>query len=59
MIIHSLFVYCCCIYQAEVGFGNILGIMRWIMFISGFILILFIIFNICPCHECYNKENDS
>lgn len=57
MIIHSLFIYCCCIYQAKIGFGNQLNIMRWIMFISGFILILFIIFKFCNCHECYNKNN--
>ncbi len=57
MIIHSLLIYCCCIYQAEVGFSNILGTMRWIMFISGIILILFIIFKFCHCHECYNKNN--
>ena len=59
MIIHSLLIYCCCIYQAKVGFSNILGTMRWIMFISGIILILFIIFKICPCYEFNNKENDS
>lgn len=59
MIIHSLFVYCCCIYQAKIGFENQLSAMRWIMFISGFILILFIIFKICPCHEFDNKKNDS
>ena len=59
MIIHSLLIYCCCIYQAKVGFSNILGTMRWIMFISGIILILFIIFKICSCHEFNNKENDS
>lgn len=59
MIIHSLLIYCCCIYQAKIGFGNQLGAMRWIMFISGFILILFIIFKIGPCYESNNKENDS
>lgn len=59
MIIHSLLVYCCCIYQAEIGFGNQLSIMRWIMFISGFILIFLIIFKLCPCHESDNKEINS
>ena len=57
MIVHNLLVYCCCLYQAQIGFGSQLCAMRWIMFMSGFILILFIIFKFYHCHECYNKNN--
>lgn len=56
MIIHSLLIYCCCLYQAQFGFGNNLSAMRWIMFISGFILIISIILKLCNCNECSNKE---
>lgn len=56
MIIHSLLIYCCCIYQAKYNFGNQLETMRWIMFISGVILIVSIIFKLCNCNECGNKE---
>lgn len=58
MIIHSLLIYCCCLYQAEYDFGKYLATMRWIMFLSGVILILLIIFKICPCYECGCKKND-
>lgn len=40
MLLHTVAVYLCCVYQAQIGFGFILPIMRWIMFISGIILIL-------------------
>lgn len=40
MLSHTVAVYLCCVYQAQIGFGSILPIMRWIMFISGLILIL-------------------
>ena len=56
MIVHNLLVYCCCLYQAQIGFDSQLCAMRWIMFISGFILILFIIFKFCYCHDCCNKD---
>lgn len=56
MIVHSLLVYCCCLYQAQIGFGSQLSTMRWTMFISGFILIISIILKLCYCNECYNKE---
>lgn len=56
MIIHSLLIYCCCIYQAEIGFSNQLAPMRWIMFISGIVLIISVIFKLCYCNECCNKE---
>lgn len=58
MIIHSLLIYCCCLYQAEYDFGEYLATMRWTMFLSGVILILLIIFKICPCYECGCKKND-
>lgn len=56
MIIHSLSIYCCCIYQAEIGFSNQLVTMRWIMFISGIILIISVIFKLFYCNECCNKD---
>lgn len=59
MIIHSLLIYCCCIYQAVYGFGNQLTAMRLIMFISGIILISFIITKICINHECCNKTSNT
>lgn len=40
MIIHSLCVSFCCAYQAGVGFGSALYVMRWIMFSSGLTLLL-------------------
>lgn len=32
MIWHTFAVYCCCIYQAYIGFNILLYPMRWIMF---------------------------
>lgn len=46
MIIHILCVYTCCVYQAYVGFGDILYCMRWIMFILGLLLLTNIIYKI-------------
>lgn len=40
MIVHIMGVYGCCIYQAYYGFGEILGEMRVIMFLSGLLLLL-------------------
>lgn len=40
MIIHSLAVAFCCAYQSGIGFGGALYPMRWMMFITGLILIL-------------------
>ena len=40
MLLHTVLVYLCCVYQAQIGFRFILPIMRWIMFITGLILIL-------------------
>ena len=56
MIVHSLLVYCCCLYQTQIGFGSQLGTMRWTMFISGFILIISITLKLCHCNEYCNKE---
>ena len=56
MIIHSLLIYCCCIYQAEIGFSNQLIHMRWIMFISGIVLIISVIFKLFYYNECCNKD---
>lgn len=39
MLVHIVAVYMCCVYQAYIGFGDILYPMRWIMFISGVYLI--------------------
>lgn len=44
MLIHSFLVYCCCVYQAQFGFGILLYPMRWLMFISGVLLIIQLIF---------------
>lgn len=57
MIIHSLLIYCCCLYQAEFGFGEYLSTFRWTMFITGAILTICVIFKLCSCYECSNKEN--
>ena len=57
MIYHICAVYCCCLYQAQYGFGDYLSIFRWSMFISGAILIICIIFKLCPCYESSCKEN--
>lgn len=59
MVLHTVAVYCCCIYQAQYGFGNTLPYFRWIMFITGLILALVIIFKLCPCYESNNKENNT
>lgn len=40
MIYHSGLVYMCCVYQAYYGFGCTLPYFRWIMFITGLLLIL-------------------
>lgn len=40
MLVHSFLVYMCCVYQAQFGFGNILYPMKWLMFISGVLLIV-------------------
>lgn len=42
MLIHSGLVYSCCIYQAHYGFGEQLVYMRWIIFLSGLYLILWL-----------------
>lgn len=51
MLFHIMAVYCCCIYQAYIGFGDTLAIMRWITFIIGFILLLLVLFKKCQCYE--------
>lgn len=35
MIIHILMVYICIMYHAEIGFGERLGLFRWLMFLTG------------------------
>lgn len=47
MIWHIVAVYCCCIFQAKIGFGVALPYARWIMFISGVYLIIKLIKNNC------------
>lgn len=42
MLLHTVLVYGCCVYQAYYGFGEYLYIMRWIMFLFGFLLIIFV-----------------
>lgn len=58
MVTHTVAVYCCCIFQAEYGFGITLSYFRWIMFISGLMLAIIIILKLCKCYECSSKEND-
>lgn len=50
MLIHSSLIYFCCIYQAYIGFGLILYPMRWLMFVSGIILMIRLI--IQQRHKC-------
>lgn len=59
MLIHIVAVYCCCIYQAQFGFGDTLAAMRWIMFITGFILMLIITFKALMNYELCYKKNGS
>ena len=47
MIWHIVAVYCCCIFQAKIGFDAALLYARWIMFISGVYLIIKLIKNTC------------
>ena len=42
MLVHSGLVYSCCIYQAHYGFEEQLVYMRWLMFLSGLYLILWL-----------------
>lgn len=51
MLYHIIAVYCCCIYQAYICFGTTLAIMRWIMFIIGFVLFLLVLFKKSKCYE--------
>lgn len=43
MLIHTVAVYICCVFQAQIGFGEYLPIARWIMFTSGILLFLVLI----------------
>lgn len=43
MLWHSTAIYVCCVYQAYYGFGPWLWFFRWFMFISGLVLILWLI----------------
>lgn len=45
MILHSLCVSFCCAYHAGIGFGRALYPMRWIMFLSGLVLIIVLSYN--------------
>lgn len=58
MILHTLMVYICCVYQAHYGFGSMLPYFRWIMFLTGVILIVLIIRKLCKGNGCCNKENN-
>ena len=47
MIWHTVAVYCCCVFEAKVGFSDILPYARWTMFLSGVYLIYKLIKNNC------------
>lgn len=47
MLLHSSAVYICCIYQAEIGFANVLSEFRWVMFSWGVLLILWLCIKRC------------
>lgn len=40
MMFHTFAIFICCMIQAYVGFGDYLYIMRWMMFITGMLLII-------------------
>ena len=46
MLIHTLAVYLCCLYQAYYDFGDILPLIRYIMLFTGLTLMLCIIIRI-------------
>lgn len=56
MILHSLSVAFCCAYHAGVGFGNALYPMRWIMFITGLILIAILSYNQLTQYLVWRKK---
>ena len=47
MIWHIVAVYCCCVFEAKVGFSVVLPYARCIMFLSGVYLIAKLIKNNC------------
>lgn len=54
MIYHSFIVYACCVFQAQYGFGIFLYPMRWLMFITGLYLIIWLI--ILQCRKWYIRK---
>lgn len=56
MLIHTVTVYLCCIYQAYFGFSaEVLPIARWIMFLFGVFCITGL--SIKKCHERIKRRN--
>lgn len=51
MLLHTSAVYFCCLYQAYWGFGEYLGLFRWIMFLSGLYLIVSLIVKRYKCYD--------
>lgn len=49
MIYHIFLVYMCCVYQAYIGFGDLLYPARWIMFISGLFLFIRLLYELKKC----------
>lgn len=47
MLVHSGAVYLCCVVQSELGFGNMLDLFRWLMFLWGLMLIVMLSIKRC------------
>lgn len=57
MLIHTVMVYLCCIYQAYFGFDSeVLPIARWIMFLFGVLCITGL--SVKKCHEHTKRRNN-
>lgn len=57
MLIHTVMVYGCCVYQAYFGFSpEILPIARWIMFLFGVFCIIGLLLK--KCHERIKRHSN-
>lgn len=47
MLAHSGAVFLCCVIQSEIGFGDMLSMFRWLMFLWGLFLIIVLFVKQC------------